>query len=113
LAILQQLRAEARYYPLIGRRLTPYAEGALGGVLYGNEWGADTGGLGISLGGGLEYEVGGPAVVGAAILYRTLVLRGWTDSAGEVRAERFLGFGLGHLIALEITWEIRDPLPRW
>jgi hypothetical protein len=113
LAILQQLRGEARYYLLVGRRLAPYATGALGGVLYGNEWGAETGGLGLSLGGGLEYQLSESTLVGAALIYRALVLRGWTDGAGERRADRFLGFGLAHLVALEVSWELRRPLPRW
>lgn len=113
LAILQQLRAEVRYYSVEGRRLTPYGEAALGGVLYGNEWGAETGGLEGSLGAGVEYQLTGTSVIGAALLYRPLVLRGWRDSAGEVRAEEFLGFGLAHLVAFEITWELQEALPRW
>jgi hypothetical protein len=113
LAILQQLRGEARYYPLVGRRLAPYATAALGGALYGNEWGAETGGLGLSLGGGLEYQLSESTLAGGAVVYRALILRGWTDSAGERRADRFLGFGLAHLVALEVTWELRRVLPRW
>ena len=113
LAILQQLRAEVRYYLLVGRRLAPYAMGALGGVLYGNEWGAETGGIGLSLGAGLEYQLSETTLVGGALIYRALVLRGWTDGAGERRADRFLGFGMAHLVALEVTWELRRVLPRW
>jgi hypothetical protein len=113
LAILQQLRAEVRYYPVAGRRLVPYGMGAVGGILYGNEWGAETGGAEASVGAGLEYQVTGTSVVGAALHYRSLIVKGWTDSAGEVRAERFVGLGLAHLIALEITWELREALPRW
>ena len=113
LAILQQLRAELRYYPIAGRRLVPYAAAALGGVLYGNEWGAETGGAEAAIGAGLEYQVTGTSVLGAALLYRILVVKGWTDSAGEVRAERFVGLGLAHLISVEVAWELREPLPRW
>ena len=43
LAILQQLRAETRYYADQGMRLTPYLAAGLGAAVYGNEWGADTG----------------------------------------------------------------------
>src|SRR6186713_3089411 len=50
LAILQQLRGEARYYLDHGTRLTPYGALAAGGVLYGSEWGAETGGLVLSVG---------------------------------------------------------------
>jgi len=113
LAILQQLRGEARYYLLAGRRLAPYASGGLAGVLYGNEWGAETGGIGLSLGGGLEYQLSESTLLGGALVYRALVLRGWTDGAGERRADRYFGFGLAHLVALELTWELREVLPRW
>jgi hypothetical protein len=44
LAILQQLRFEVRYYLDRGTRTTPFAAGALGGMLYGGEWSASTGG---------------------------------------------------------------------
>jgi hypothetical protein len=113
LAILQQLRGEARYYLLLGRRMAPYAIGAVGGVLYGNEWGAETGGVGLSLGAGLEYQLSESALLGAALVYRALVLRGWTDGAGVRRADGFLGLGLAHLVAIEVTWEPREILPRW
>jgi len=113
LAILQQLRAETRYYADRGMRLTPYLSAGLGAAVYGNEWGADTGGVTGFLGGGVEFQLSSTAVVGAALAYRPFVFRGWTDSAGQRRADRYLGFGLAHLVGLEITMEIREPLARW
>jgi len=116
LAILQQLRAEGRYYFDQETRLTPYASGALGAMIYGNEWGAKSGGPSASLGVGLEYQADASVVVGLGLSWRTLVFRNWTDteSPGIVRrADRYFGFGLGHLIALELTLEVRNPLPRW
>jgi hypothetical protein len=113
LAILQQLRAETRYYADQGMRLTPYLSAGLGAAVYGNEWGADTGGVTGFLGGGIEFQLSSTAVVGAALAYRPFVFRGWTDSAGQRRADRYLGFGLAHIVGLEITMEIREPLPRW
>ncbi len=112
LAILQQLRAEARYYEEAGQRVTPYGMASLGLVGYGNEWGIDTGGIVASLGLGGEFHLSGTAVIGAAVHYRALLLRGWRDSAGQARADALLGFGLAHMVALELAWEIRDPLPR-
>ena len=53
------------------------------------------------------------AAVGAGLAYRPLLLRGWTDTAGQRRADRYLGFGLAHVIALELSLEVRDPLARW
>jgi hypothetical protein len=113
LAILQQVRAETRYYADRGSRLTPYLSGGLGAALYGNEWGADTGGVTAFLGGGIEYQLSRTVVVGSGLAYRPILFRGWTDSAGQRRADRYLGFGLAHLLGLEVVLEIRQPLARW
>lgn len=113
LAILQQLRAETRFYTSMEARLSPYLSGGLGMVLYGNEFGSDTGGVSTFVGGGLELQLSRTTVIGGSLVYRPLLLRGWTDSAGQRRSDRFLGFGLAHLVALEITLEVRSPLSRW
>jgi hypothetical protein len=113
LAILQQLRGEARYYWDRGTRLTPYAAAAFGGLLYGSEWGAETGGLVVSLGGGLEFQITQSTVVGFAPMYRAYIMRGFIDSAGQERADRTFGFGLAHFVGLELCLGIREPLPRW
>lgn len=113
LAILQQLRGEFRYYADVGNRLTPYAAGGLGAALYGNEWGTETGGVLTSLGGGVEFQINRRTVIGAALAYRPLLLRGWTDKAGQRRADQLLGFGIAHIVALELILEVRDPLSRW
>lgn len=113
LAILQQLRAESRYYFDQGARLTPYLLGGLGAMIYGNEWGANSGGPSTHLGVGAEYQADESVVVGVGLTWRALVFHRWTDSLHERRADRYLGFGLGHLVALELILEVRDPLPRW
>jgi len=113
LPILQQLRTEVRYYLNYGKRVTPYAQALVGAAAYGSEWGVDTGGLVGGLGAGFEFEVSRTAVVGATLTYRPLLLRHWTDTAGQRRADRFLGFGLAHVVGLELTLALRDPLPRW
>ena len=113
IAILQQLRAESRFYFDKATRLTPYLGSGLGAALYGDEWGTDTGGVTTYLGGGLEFQITQSAVIGTALFYRPLLLRGWFDEAGQRRADQFLGFGLAHLVALELVMELRDPLARW
>lgn len=113
LAILQQLRGEARYYLTEATRLTPYLEAGVGGALYGNEWEADTGGITAFLGGGLEFQISRTSVVGATLGYRPVVLRHWVDSAMQERADALFGFGVAHMIAAELVFEVRDPLPRW
>lgn len=113
LAILQQLRAESRFYLDQGNRFTPYGTGGVGAALYGNEWGSETGGLVSFLGAGFEFQLSRTTVVGAALSYRPFLFRGWTDSAGQRRADRYFGFGFAHVVALSLVLEVRDPLPRW
>lgn len=113
LPILQQLRAELRYYPMYGTRTVPYVALGAGAVVYGNEWGVDTAGAVASLGIGGEFQVSRTSLIGGALSYRPMLLRAWTDSSGQRRADAFLQFGMAHLVALEITLELREPLSRW
>lgn len=113
LPILQQIRAEGRYYWDRGQRLLPYATAGAGIVLYGSEWGVDTGGAVVVLGLGVEFQVTPVLAIGGMIAYRPMIFRGWTDSAGQRRADEVAGFGLAHLASLEIAVELRNPLPRW
>ena len=113
LAILQQLRGEARYYWDAGNRLTPYGTLGLGAVFYGNEWNVSTGGPTLSAGLGLEFQVTQSTVIGCALGYHAFLLHNWIDSTGQPRADRYLGFGLAHTVGFELTLELRDPLARW
>ena len=113
LAILQQLRGEARYYIDAGNRLTPYGTLGFGAAFYGNEWNVSTLGPTLSAGLGLEFQVTQSTVIGAALSYRGFLMHSWADSTGQLRADRYLGFGLAHTIGLELTLELRDPLARW
>jgi opacity protein-like surface antigen len=113
LAIMQQLRAEMRYYFDLGTRASPYLGFGLGAVIYGNEWGAETGGAAGMFGPGVELTVTQDLAVGAGLFYRPMLLRAYTDSTGERRAEGLLGFGTTHLLGLELIVELRDPIPRW
>jgi hypothetical protein len=112
LAILQQARGEVRYYFDQGSRLTGAATAALGAAVYGNEFGAETGGLSLHLGALAEYQLSRTTVVGFAAGYRPLVLRSWTDSAGQYRGSQY-GFAVAHVVGLEVTLELRDPFSRW
>jgi hypothetical protein len=113
LAVLQQLKAEARYYFVNSTRFTPYFLFAAGMALYGNEWGADTWGLSGGLGVGGELEISRSSVVGASLAYTPIVLRHWEDGTGQVRADVPFGFGIAHFLGLELVFEVRDPLSRW
>lgn len=113
LGILQQLRGEVRYYQEAGNRTTTYLLGGIGPMVYGDEWGIESGGAVAVLGAGVEYEVSSTTLIGAALAYRPLLFRQFTDEAGVRRANGYLGFGLAHLIGFEVTFEQRDVLPRW
>jgi opacity protein-like surface antigen len=113
LGVLQQLRAEGRYYLDEGNRLTPYGMLGFGGVFYGNEWNVASGGPMMSAGLGLEFQVTQSTVIGVALGYHGFLFHHWTDSTGQVRADKYLGFGFAHTLGLELTLELRSPLARW
>lgn len=105
LAILQQLRAEARYYLDTGRDVQPVVHGGAGIAGYGNEWKVDTGGPMAFLGVGLEVQISRRLVFGAAVSYRGIYFNGFTDTSGTSRDG-----GLASLIGLDLVLENRDPL---
>ncbi|WP_437736240.1 hypothetical protein [Sorangium sp. So ce1335] len=107
LGIFQQLRAEMRYLPDIGYRAAPYFSAGIGGVIYGNEWGAETGGALIFGGVGVELEVSRRAVLGVSCVYRPVLLAGWKDTAGYQRATAIAQF-----VGFELLLEVRTELGR-
>ena len=110
---MQQLRGELRYYIDLGTRATPYLGFGAGAVIYGNEWGADTGGVAGMFGPGIEFLATQDLAVGAALYYRPMLLRAYTDTTNHRRADAFFGFGTTHLVGLEFIIELRDAIPRW
>lgn len=113
LAILQRLTVDGRYYLDRGNRLTPYLAAGVGGAIYGNEFSAATGGLALSLGFGLEYQISERAVVTLQPVYQPVIFRRFTDALGRSLADGPLGFGLAHWLAVQVVIEARDPLSRW
>jgi hypothetical protein len=107
IALLQQARAEARYYFSSAREVSPYAMGTAGVAGYGNEWDIDTWGPGGSLGAGLEYQITRRTVVGLAFAYRLLYFQRFTDTAGTDRSP-----GIAQLLGLDLVLEQRDALLR-
>ena len=57
LAILQQLRAEGRYYIVTSRATEPYLSASAGAFAYGNAWSVDVWGPMASLGAGVELTL--------------------------------------------------------
>jgi hypothetical protein len=104
LALLQQARAEGRYYLMTARVTEPYAVAGVGLSGYGNEWAIDTWGPNASLGAGLEYQITRHTVVGLALAYRLLHFSRFTDTAGSERSP-----GFAQLLGLDLVLEQRDP----
>ena len=104
LPILQQLRAEARYYLLDGHVVGPYLEGTLGLAGYGNEWTVDTFGPAVSVALGVETQISRRSAIGASFAYRLIHFSGFTDAAGTSRDPGFAQF-----LGLNILLEVRDP----
>jgi hypothetical protein len=104
LALLQQARAEGRYYFMNARVTEPYASLGLGVAGYGNEWGVDTWGPGASLGFGVEYQVTQRTVIGMALNYRVIYFSRFTDTSGAARDA-----GIAQLVGFDFVLEQRDP----
>ena len=105
LAILQQLRGEARYYVGTGKDTQPYGSFGAGVAGYGNEWGIDTFGPNLFVAIGLETQLSRLTVVGIALAYRAMYLREFTDPTGKLRQS-----GFAQLIGIDVSLEGRDPL---
>ncbi len=104
LAILQQLRGEARYYFLTGQILTPFIGGGAGIVGYGDEWALSTYGIEGTATVGVEAQVSRSTVVGVALNYRAMYFRPFVDSSGAMREG-----SLAQLWGLDLQLEVRDP----
>lgn len=107
LGILQQLRAEMRYHLDLGTRAEPFATWGVGALVYGNEWGVETGGALAQLGAGVHLEVSRLAIVGLSVVWKPALIAGWTDTAGVHRAT-----GLANFISIDIELELRSELGR-
>ncbi len=107
LPILQELRAELRYFIDVGSRFSPYVTAALGGVIYGNEFTAETAGAMAFAGAGVEFEVTRFAVVGLSLEYEPVLFVGFEDTARQVRDT-----GVAHFLHMELVVELRTELSR-
>jgi hypothetical protein len=104
LAILQQVGVEARRYFPTGREISPFLLVGLGVEGYGNEWSIDTWGPNATIGGGAEFELGGP-VLGLTVAYRPMYFEAWVDSSTISH-----GSGIAHFVSLQVSLEARDAL---
>jgi hypothetical protein len=107
LALLQQARAEGRYYVGTAREAYPYGAVGLGLAGYGNEWSVDAWGPAASVALGLEVQIAQRTVVGAALAYRLAYLSRFIDTSGAARDG-----GVVQLLGLDLVLEQREPLGR-
>jgi hypothetical protein len=107
IALLQQARAEGRYYFDTARVTQPYLAAALGVGGYGNEWKIDTWGPSGSAGLGIEYQITRQTVVGLALNLRLLYFSRFVDTARSRRDP-----GLAQLLGLDLVLEQRDAVFR-
>ncbi len=103
LAILQQVRLELRHYFPTGKNAEPFALAALGLAAYGNEWDVTTWGPSATLGGGVEVELSGGAVLDVSLAYRPIYLRSFSDSIPA-----FHDAGIAHFISFALALEAQD-----
>jgi len=105
LGILQQARAEIRWYFPTGRSLVPFMLAGLGVASYGDEWAIDTWGPTATLGAGVEIELSGRALVGLSLAYRPIYLHAFEDSSTISHDA-----GVAHLVGFELALEAKDAL---
>jgi hypothetical protein len=105
LAILQQARVEMRHYFPTGQIAEPFVLFAVGLAAYGNEWEVATWGPSGTIGGGVELELNGGAVLDVSLAYRPIYLRSFTDSIPA-----FHEAGLAHFISFQVSLEAQDTL---
>jgi hypothetical protein len=104
LGVLQQLRAEARYYISTGLTTSPFFTAGLGVAAYGNELAFDTWGPLASVGFGAETQISRLFVVGYAIAYRAILLRAFYEPSSTLREA-----GVAQIVGLDLQLEGRDP----
>lgn len=107
--ILQQARAEARYYLFTGRSIEPWLGAAVGADFYGNLWLWDTGGPLLGASAGLEFQISTEFTLGLALSYHALFFIPFTDPATTARPPPGEDAGFSHLVGLDLIVETRDP----
>jgi hypothetical protein len=107
LGTFQQLRGEMRYFLDLGSRIVPYFEWGAGGCIYGNLFGASTGGAVARAGAGFEFEITRFVVVGLDLAYQPALLVGYTDTTGQKRDT-----GVTQFLHFEVVIELKTELGR-
>jgi len=104
LAILQQVRAEIRYFLPVPGAYRPFLTVGAGAVGYGSKWALDTVGGMVLVGFGLEVEFTRSSLMSLILSYRPIVLTNWRGSTLLDRPT-----GVLSLVGLEVGFEQRVP----
>jgi hypothetical protein len=104
LAILQQVRAEARYFLPVPGAYRPFLTAGAGAVGYGSQWGLETVGGMAFVGFGLEVEFTRSSLMSLILSYRPILLANWRGSTLLDRPT-----GVLSLVGLEVGFEQRVP----
>jgi hypothetical protein len=106
LAILHQLRGEARYYLRPELQTQPFLTGGVGVAGYGNEFDPrDTHGPLAFLGLGAETQISRRTVFVFGVSYRAILFSRFVDSSGATRPS-----GVATMLGVDLALEARDPL---
>jgi hypothetical protein len=105
LAILQQMRAEARWFLPIPGVTVPFITAGSGAVGYGGQWALETIGGMAFLGVGLELQLSRTSVMAFILSYRPMLLLTWRDTARQERPT-----GILSMVGLEVALEQRVPI---
>jgi len=104
LAILQQVRAETRYFLPVPGPYRPFLTAGVGAVGYGSQWSLEAVGGMALIGFGLEVEFTSSSLMSLILSYRPILLKNWQDSALLDRPT-----GVLSLVGLEVGFEQRMP----
>jgi hypothetical protein len=103
LPILQQMRAEVRYYIPGLLPHSPFLVLGGGAAGYGNEWSVQTFG-GMLLGGaGVEWLLSETTALTTTLTYRPMLLKAWVDPTGQSRPSGVISF-----VGIEVSVEQRQ-----
>jgi len=105
LAILQQVRGEARYFLPVTGAYVPFVAAGTGVVGYGSAWSIQTYGGTAFVTLGLELELSRTSVMAFMVSYRPIVLLKWRDTAQLDRPT-----GILSMVGLELALEQRVPV---
>ncbi len=106
--VLEQIRGEWALHSrtsLIVEGVQPFLSAGAGFAVYGDNWAIATYGPTGSLGAGIEIELGVKLTATAALAYRPIYFKRFSDASGQERTAGFV-----HFLGLNFGLQLREPL---